>query len=74
MIFTSFLPLFTFSSKSQVPTLLPLCSTMIHFHTPYLILSHVPFSLSYLLSFFSHFGQEGNHGHLRLLGLDTFSP
>ena len=43
------------------------------FHTPYLILSHVPFSLSYLLYFFGHFGQEGNHGHLGLLGLEPLA-
>ena len=44
------------------------------FYTPYLILTHVPFSFSYLLSFFGHFSQEGKHGHLGLLGLKTFGP
>jgi len=30
--------------------------------------------LSYLLSFFGHFGQEGDHGHLELQGVKTFGP
>jgi len=44
------------------------------FHIPYLILSHVPFLLSYLSFFFRSFRLEGKLGHLGLLGLETFGP
>ena len=50
MIFTSFLP-FTFFFPSPKRPLIQLHSTMTCFHTPYLILSYVPFSLSYLISY-----------------------
>jgi len=40
--------------------LIQLRSTMTCFHIPYLILSHVPSPLSYLLSSFGHFGQKVN--------------
>jgi len=54
--------------------LIQLHSTMTCFHIPYLILSHVPFLLSYLSSSFGHFGQKGKLGHLGLLRLETFGP
>jgi len=45
MIFAGFLPFFFLSPKRP---LFQLRSTMTCFHIPYLILSHVPFPLSYL--------------------------
>jgi len=54
--FHQFSTFFTFFLLSPKRLLIQLHSTMTCFHIPYLILSHVPFSLSYLLSSFSHFG------------------
>ena len=51
--FHRFSPLFFLSPKCP---LIQLRSTMTCFHIPYLILSHVPFLLSYLSSSFGHFG------------------
>ena len=51
--FHRFSPLFFLSPKRP---LIQLRSTMTCFHIPYLILSHVPFLLSYLSSSFGHFG------------------
>jgi len=51
--FCRFSPLFFLSPKRP---LIQLRSTMTCFHIPYLILSHVPFFLSYLSSSFGHFG------------------
>jgi len=51
--FRRFSPLFFLSPKRP---LIQLRSTMTCFHIPYLILSHVPFLLSYLSSSFGHFG------------------
>jgi len=51
--FRRFSPLFFQSPKRP---LIQLRSTMTCFHIPYLILSHVPFLLSYLSSSFGHFG------------------
>jgi len=51
--FCWFSPLFFLSPKRP---LIQLRSTMTCFHIPYLILSHVPFFLSYLSSSFGHFG------------------
>jgi len=42
------------------------------FHIPYLILSHIPFLLSFI--FFQSFWLQGELGHLGLLGLETFGP
>jgi len=53
MIFAGFLPFFFLSPKRP---LIQLHSTMTCFHIPYLILSHVPFLLSYLSSSFGYFG------------------
>ena len=50
----------TFFFLSPKRPLIQLCSTMTCSHIPYLILSHVPFPLSYLLSSFGHFGQKVN--------------
>ena len=57
MIFAGFLLFFFLSPKCP---LIELRSTMTCFHIPYLILSHVPFLLSYLSSSFGQFGQKVN--------------
>jgi len=54
--FRQFSLLFFLFFLSPKRPLIQLRSTMTCFHIPYLILSHVPFLLSYLSSSFGHFG------------------